>query len=88
MDSPTPLIAAVSTPEYGRVMIEASDGKAYSANLTSFASVHCFPQTWEEWKQVAPDTDGRALVWTSRFEVHVDQVVGLADSVEPARSSA
>lgn len=88
MDHATPLIASVRTPEYGRVVIEASDGKAYSADLSSFKAVYCFPTTWEAWQKVAPDADGRALVWTSRFEVHVDQVLGLADSVAPSRSSA
>ena len=88
MDSAPALIAAVSTPEYGRVVVEASDGRSYSANLTTFSRVYCFPKTEEEWRRVAPDADGRALIWTTRFEVHVDQVLALADSVETRRNSA
>ena len=31
---------------------------------------------------------GEGLVWTTRFEVHVDQVVALAYKVEPIRQKA
>jgi hypothetical protein len=88
MGASSPLIAAVATPKYGRVVVEGSDGKAYGADLTSFSQVYCFPATWEQWQQVSADADGRALVWSTRFEVHMDQVQALADSIEPARSSA
>jgi hypothetical protein len=45
--------------------------------------VYCYPKTEEEWRQVAIDSYGLGLVWTTRFEVHVDQVIGLADRREP-----
>lgn len=88
MGAATPLIVSVSTPDYGRVAIEGSDGKRYEADLSSFASVHCYPRTRQDWDAVAPDAAGLALVWTTRFEVHVDQVVALADHVEPSRHTA
>jgi hypothetical protein len=84
----TPLIARVETPRYGEVVIEASDGKRYRADLSRFATVACYPKSDEAWRQVGVDGYGLALVWTSRFEVHVDQVIGLADRVESARRSA
>ena len=88
MGAPTPLIARVETPRYGEVVIEASDGKRYHADLSRFAAVHCYPKSEEAWREVGVDGHGLALVWTSRFEVHVDQVIGLADHVEAARRSA
>jgi len=88
MGGTTPLILGVSTPAYGRVSMDASDGRCYHADLSTFARVHCYPKTEEEWVRVTPDAAGLALVWSSRFEVHADQVIALADRVEPSRRTA
>ncbi len=82
MDTPTPVILRVGTPAYGCVVIETADGMRYESDLSSFASVYCFPKTLNEWNAVAQDGAGLALVWASRFEVHVDQVIGLARRAE------
>jgi hypothetical protein len=78
----TPLIRSVTTPAYGWVSIEASDGNRYDTDLTSFSPVYCFPRDAGEWSRVSIDARGLALVWANRFEVHVDQVIGLATRVE------
>jgi hypothetical protein len=52
--------------------------------LSSFEQVHCYPGTMDEWQRVAIGSYGLAVVWTSRFEVHVDQVIGLADNKDAA----
>jgi len=88
MGATAPLIIRVETPSYGRVVIEASDAKRYHANLSSLARVYCYPKSDEAWSQVAVDAHGLALVWTTRFEVHVDQVLALSERVEPARRTA
>jgi hypothetical protein len=88
MGRATPVIRAVSTPAYGRVVIEGSDGKRYSADLSSFRAVPCYPPDPEAWARVSIDSYGLALVWACRFEVHADQVVGLADKVEPVEAAA
>ena len=88
MGATAPLIARVETPSYGRIVIEASDGRRYHADLSSFSSVVCYPKTPEAWREVGIDAYGLGLVWTSRFEVHADQIIGLADRVDPARESA
>lgn len=82
------MIRAVSTPEYRRVEIAASDGKRYSADLSLFRDVSCFPRTAEEWRRVSIDSYGLGLVWASRFEVHADQVIGLADKITSATAAA
>jgi hypothetical protein len=88
MGTSTAVIVKVSTPEYAQVVIETSDGVLYQADLSSFESVYCFPKTPEQWSAVSQDDAGLALVWTSRFEVHVDQVMALATRVEHRRQTA
>ena len=88
MGAATPLIVQVTTPEYKKVNVEASNGFRYSANLSMFESVYCFPKNKTEWDQVSPDSFGSALVWVTRFEVHVDQIVALAYKTEPIAKTA
>jgi hypothetical protein len=58
----------------------------YKANLSRFVAVCCFPRTFEEWSAVTQDSEGLSLVWTTRFKVHVDQVIGVAHRVEHSRA--
>ena len=87
MGHTTPLIRSVTTPAYRQVSIEATDGNRYTADLSSFASVYCFPCDPSEWSKVSVDSYGLALVWSSRFEVHVDQIIGLATRIEKSAST-
>jgi hypothetical protein len=82
------MIRAVATPAHGRVVIEASDGNRYSADLSSFRTVSCYPSDADAWSRVSIDSYGLALVWACRFEVHADQIIGLADKVERAGAAA
>ncbi|MBF0104421.1 MAG: hypothetical protein HQM16_03735 [Deltaproteobacteria bacterium] len=75
MDKATPVIVAVETPAYKCVVIEASDGYRYTADLSFFSGVYCYPKDMGEWQRVFIDKDGLSLVWSTRFEVHVDQVL-------------
>ena len=88
MGTPSTVVLKVETPDHGHVVIEASDGMRYHTDLSSFSSVYCFPGTRERWNEVTQDACGLALVWTSRFEVHIDQVIALANRVEPSRQTA
>jgi len=88
MGRATPVIRTAITPAYGRVVVEASDGNRYSADLSSFRSVSCYPPDADSWSRVSVDSYGLALVWACRFEVHADQVVGLADKVERVHAAA
>ena len=88
MGAAAPVILDVKTPEYGRVVVEASDGVRYHADLSSLSAVYCYPKTRPNWDRVAPDSYGMALVWASRFEVHVDQIVGLAHRRESVARTA
>ncbi len=88
MDSPNPVILKVSIPAYKKVMIETSDGMRYFCDLKSFESVYCFPKDELQWSKVSPDSYGLGLVWESRFEVHVSQIVALAERKEKIQKSA
>ena len=82
MGHTTPLIRSVTTPAYLQVSIEATDGNRYTADLSSLAGVYCFPRDPNEWSKVSVDSYGLALVWSCRFEAHVDQIIGLATRIE------
>ena len=83
MDQTTPVILNVSIPNYEEVIIETSDNNRYYANLKEFRKVYCFPKNRKEWNKVSIDSHGFGLIWSCRFEVHVDQVIGIANKVEP-----
>ena len=88
MGSPNPLIVKVSTPEYQKIIVEASDGNRYHSDLSALSIVYCFPKNKSEWDQLSPDSFGSALVWTSRFEAHMDQIIGFAFKIEKIAQSA
>ena len=88
MGSPNPVVVKVSTPEYHKVVVEASDGHRYYSDLSSLSRVYCFPKDKAELDQVSADSFGSALVWTSRFEAHMDQIIGLAYKTEKVAQSA
>lgn len=88
MGCTTPVIRPVTTPAHGRIVIEANDGNRYSADLSSFRIVSCDPPDAEAWARVSIDGDGLLLGWACRFEVHADQVVGLADKVARVEAAA
>lgn len=83
-----PLIVKIEIPEYKKIIIEASDGLCYHSDLSELSRVYCFPKSKEEWTQVSVDSYGRVLIWTSRFEVHIDQIIGLAFKKEKVQQSA
>lgn len=78
MDQPNPIILNVSALDLPNLIIEASDGMKYYVDLSSMSSVYCFPKNNNDWKSVNIDSYGLALTWSTRFEVHIDQLIALA----------
>lgn len=78
MDQTTPVILKAYAPEQNKVIVEVSSGYRYTSDLTSFSRVYCYPRTPEDWDSVFIDSDGLALIWSTRFEVHVDQIIACA----------
>jgi hypothetical protein len=75
MDKTTPLIVSVSATSNFFVEVKLSDGRTVLSDLSRFKSVYCFPKSDAEWQRVSVDSQGLDLIWASRFEVHVDQVL-------------
>ena len=88
MGSSTPVALNAWASDYGKVVVEGSDGVQYHADLTGLSAVYCYPKDEAAWQKVCVDSYGLALVWTTRFEVHMDQVVGLAFKKEPVAQTA
>lgn len=82
MAYPTPVIKKISIPSYKKILIETSDDHRYESDLSSLSAVYCFPKDEAEWKKCSVDSYGLGIIWSSRFEVHVDQVIGLATKDE------
>ena len=88
MGNATPIIRNVQVSEYSKVIVETSDGKRYFSDLSALAQVYCFPSDMSAWSKISIDSYGLGLIWASRFEVHVDQVIGLAFKIEETMKSA
>ena len=72
--------------EYKKIRITLTDGTIFVADLSEFESVYCFP-TSDQWNEVSVDSYGRRLIWSSRFEVHIDQVSHFVDFIEQKSAS-
>jgi hypothetical protein len=75
MDKASSLIVSVSALQNFQVEVQLSDGSVVRSDLTRFKAVYCFPKSDDEWQKVSIDSHGLDLIWASRFEVHVDQVI-------------
>jgi hypothetical protein len=68
------LITKVTPNKYNKVVIETSKGKRYFSDLTFFQNIHCYPKEGE-WNNVSIDPNGKNLIWSSKFQVKIDQIV-------------
>jgi hypothetical protein len=84
----SPVIKSVQANEYGKILVDTSEGKRYHADISSFGQIYCFPRDLASWMKVSIDSYGLGLIWSTRFEVHVDQVMGLATKVEDIKHIA
>jgi hypothetical protein len=75
VDKTTSLIVSVSARQNFQVEVLLTDGNTVVSDLSRFKSVYCFPKSDAEWLNVSVDSHGLDLIWASRFEVHVDQVL-------------
>lgn len=83
MGKSSPVIVDVIFDAYKKVAVEASNGMRYYSDLSLLQSVYCFPKNFQEWQKGTVDSYGLAIIWPSRFEVHVEQIIGLAYKTEP-----
>lgn len=88
MDKAPAVIVKFEIPGYSRVIIQSADGIRYHSDLTSLSHTYCYPKNLTEWKKASVDSYGLALVWRSRFEAHIDQIIGLASKKELISASS
>lgn len=82
MDQSNIVIQSVKALKKPQIEFTATDGKVYIADLKDYSSIKCFPTSQKEWENVGITTYGFNLTWSSRFEVHVDQLIDAAISSE------
>lgn len=81
MDCSNKIIRSIEAIEYKKIKVIFSDGTMVFSDLSDFSDVYCFPVK-NDWKNCSIDSYGRGIIWSSRFEVHIDQVVDNSYSVE------
>lgn len=81
MDSTNKIIKFFEILEYKKIKITLNDGTIVFSNLEDFEDVYCFPKQ-ADWNNVSIDSYGRGLIWSTRFEVHIDQIIDASYSVE------
>lgn len=75
------MIKSFEILDYKKIKVTLNDGTVVFSNLEEFEDVYCFPKE-VDWKQVSVDSYGRGLIWSTRFEVHIDQIIDASYSVE------
>ena len=59
--------------------IVMTDDSVYSANLShDFKTLFCYPKNQNEWLQGKINQTATTLCWPEGFEIHFDQIIGLA----------
>jgi hypothetical protein len=60
------------------IQITLSDMSEYTADISSFKNVHCFPLNETEWLQAKIGECAIDVEWPSGFGIHLDQIASLA----------
>lgn len=71
--------------DYNEITIELSNDSSYTANLSSFNDVYCYPKNLQEWKQANIGECNADIEWISGFAIHLDQIAALA--IEQSKAS-
>ena len=88
MDKTHQIIINVAPQKMPILSIETNCNNLYTANLSYFKNVHCFPKTQSEWENVNIAAGGFNLTWTNGFEVHIDQIIAEAKEKGRAQKKA
>jgi hypothetical protein len=63
--------------EYNLITIRLNDSSVYSADLSSFNKVDCYPSE-SEWEKAFLGEFKTDIEWPSGFGIHLDQIAGLS----------
>lgn len=72
-------IKKFSLGAYHEITIELNDGSTYSANLSTFNDVYCYPKNFIEWSKASIGEFKADIEWETGFAVHLDQIASLSE---------
>ena len=75
MDQTNILATSVSPLDSPKIEVLTTNGMRYVTDLSKFKTVNCFPKNQQEWEKVFITEGGYNITWSSRFEVHIGQVI-------------
>jgi hypothetical protein len=87
MDSANKIIKYFEVLEYKKIKIVLNDGTVIFSDLSELDDVYCFPAE-KDWNKISIDNYGRGLIWSTRFEVHIDQIIDSSYSVEKENNAS
>ncbi|NOT77518.1 MAG: hypothetical protein HOP07_00785 [Bacteriovoracaceae bacterium] len=64
--------------KYNIIKINLSDDSVYTADISSFQSVYCYPKNEAEWLQAFVGEFKTAIEWPCGFDIHLDQIANIA----------
>jgi hypothetical protein len=64
--------------KYNIITIKLNDGSVYTADISSFQPVYCYPKDEAEWNQAFVGEFKADIQWPCGFDIHLDQIAGLA----------
>jgi hypothetical protein len=81
MDSSNQVIKTIEPIEYKKIKVILSSSTVVFTDLSDFSDVYCFPPE-RNWKECWVDSYGKGVIWSTRFEVHLDQILDYSYSME------
>lgn len=63
--------------DYNIIQITLTDNSEYTADISSFQKVYCYPNE-TEWSQAHIGECKADMEWPNGFGIHLDQIAGLA----------
>ena len=64
--------------KFGLIRILLTDNSEYTADITSFDDISCYPKDEAEWSQAFIGEFKADIEWPGGFGIHLDQIASLA----------
>ena len=64
--------------KFNLISILLTDDSEYSADISSFQDVYCYPKNEKEWNQAFIGECKADIEWPGGFGIHLDQIASLA----------
>lgn len=64
--------------KYNIITIQLYDGSEYTADISSFQKVYCYPKDQTEWEKAFIGEFKADIQWPCGFDIHLHQIADLA----------